>query len=216
MVLAARAITQGNRSISVNVNGQAFSGAYEARMSGDEIGANPLTIVNQGPDPVDAVVTTIAAPSQPLSAGGNGFSIDRSYYTLDGQPASIYSVNQNERFLVVLQMREINAWPSRVIVTDLLPAGFVIDNPRLVGSAELDNFPWLGATSASHAEFRTDRFMAAFDRTGSSNRDFVAAYVVRAITPGVYAQPAAVVEDMYRPELAARTATGMLEVLGAP
>ncbi|MDZ7600691.1 MAG: alpha-2-macroglobulin family protein [Hoeflea sp.] len=216
MVLAARAITAGNRSISVNVNGQAFAGAYETRMSGEEIGANPLTIVNQGADPVDAVVTTMAAPAQPLSAGGTGFSISRSYFTLDGEPASISSVNQNDRFLVVLQMREANAWTSRVVVTDLLPAGFVIDNPRLMGSAELGNFAWLGEISASHAEFRTDRFMAAFDRFGSSDREFVAAYVVRAVTPGIYAHPAAVVEDMYRPELAARTATGMLEVLDRP
>ena len=140
MVLAARAIAAGNRSISVNVNGQAFAGAFEARMSGEAIGASPLTIVNQGPDRVDAVVTTMAAPLQPLSAGGEGFSIDRSYYTLDGLPASISSVNQNDRFLVVLQMREANAWTSRVVVTDLLPAGFVIDNPRLMGSAELGNF----------------------------------------------------------------------------
>ena len=58
--------------------------------------------------------------------------------------------------------------------------------------------------------------MAAFDRYGSSDREFVAAYVVRAVTPGVYAHPAAVVEDMYRPELAARTATGVLEVRGRP
>ncbi|MEM5472866.1 alpha-2-macroglobulin family protein [Hoeflea sp. AS60] len=216
MVLAARAITAGNRSISVNVNGQAFAGAYQTRMSGDEIRDNPLTIVNQGADPVDAVVTTIAAPAQPLSAGGNGFAISRSYYTLDGQPATISSVQQNERFLVVLQMREVNAWPSRVVVTDLLPAGFVIDNPRLVGSAELSNFPWLGDVSASHAEFRIDRFIAAFDRGGGSNRNFVAAYVVRAVTPGIYTHPAAVVEDMYRPELAARTATGFMEVVGAP
>lgn len=216
MVLAARAIAAGNRSISVNVNGQAYAGAYETRMSGEAIRDNPLTIVNQGADPVDAVVTTIAAPVQPLSAGGTGFLINRSYYTLDGQPASISSVQQNERYLVVLQMREANAWPSRVVVTDLLPAGFVIDNPRLVGSAELGNFPWLGEVSASHAEFRTDRFMAAFDRGATSNRDFVAAYVVRAVTPGIYTHPAAVVEDMYRPELAARTATGFMEVLGAP
>ena len=216
MVLAARAIAAGNRSISVNVNGQAFAGAYEARLSGEEIRDNPLTLVNQGAGPVDAVVTTIAAPAQPLSAGGNGFSINRSYYTLDGQPATISSVRQNERYLVVLQMSEANAWTSRVVVTDLLPAGFVIDNPRLVGSAELGNFPWLGETSASHAEFRTDRFMAAFDRSGTSNRDFVAAYVVRAVTPGIYSHPAAVVEDMYRPELAARTATGFMEVQGAP
>ncbi|WP_245304292.1 hypothetical protein, partial [Hoeflea olei] len=62
----------------------------------------------------------------------------------------------------------------------------------------------------------TDRFMAAFDRGQSSSRDFMAAYVVRAVTPGVYQQPAAVVEDMYRPELSARTATGMIEVLGEP
>ncbi|MCC0035710.1 MAG: alpha-2-macroglobulin family protein [Hoeflea sp.] len=216
MVLAARAIAAGNRSISVNVNGQAYAGAYETRMSGEAIRDTPLTIVNQGADPVDAVVTTIAAPVQPLSAGGTGFLINRSYYTLDGQPASISSVRQNERYLVVLQMREANAWPSRVVVTDLLPAGFVIDNPRLVGSAELGNFPWLGEVSASHAEFRSDRFMAAFDRGATSNRDFVAAYVVRAVTPGIYTHPAAVVEDMYRPELAARTATGFMEVLGAP
>ncbi|MDF1608981.1 alpha-2-macroglobulin family protein [Hoeflea sp. YIM 152468] len=216
MVLAARAITAGNRSISVNVNGRSFAGAYDARLSGEEIAANPLTIVNQGDDPVDAVVTTIAAPVQPLSAGGAGFSITRSYYTLEGEPASISTVRQNERYLVVLQMREANAWTSRVVVTDLLPAGFVIDNPQLVGSAELGNFAWLGEVSASHAEFRSDRFMAAFERGGTSNRDFVAAYVVRAVTPGVYAHPAAVVEDMYRPELAARTATGVLEVLGAP
>jgi uncharacterized protein YfaS (alpha-2-macroglobulin family) len=209
-------VAAGNRSISVNITGQTYAGAYEARRSGEEIAADPLTIVNQGADPVDAVVTTIAAPAQPLSAGGTGFEINRSYYTLDGQPASIAQARQNERYLVVLDMREINAWTSRVVVTDLLPAGFVIDNPRLVGSAELGNLPWLGGVSASHAEFRSDRFMAAFDRRASSDRAFRAAYVVRAVTPGIYAQPAAVVEDMYRPELAARTATGVLEVLGAP
>ncbi len=81
MVLAARAVAAGNRSISVNINGQTYAGAYEARRSGEEIAADPLTIVNQGADPVDAVVTTIAAPAQPLSAGGTGFEINRSAIT---------------------------------------------------------------------------------------------------------------------------------------
>ncbi|WP_245304294.1 alpha-2-macroglobulin family protein, partial [Hoeflea olei] len=144
MVLAARAIAAGNRAISVEVNGQTYAGAYEARFDGAEIRDTPVTLVNKGPDPVDAVVTTIAAPVQPLSAGGDGFAITRDYYALDGQPVSISQVRQNERFVVVLQMREDNEWPSRVVVTDLLPAGFVIDNPRLIGSAELSNFDWLG------------------------------------------------------------------------
>jgi uncharacterized protein YfaS (alpha-2-macroglobulin family) len=38
------------------------------------------------------------------------------------------------------------------------------------------------------------------------------AYVVRAVTPGVYAHPAATVEDMYRPEFSARSAAGVMEV----
>jgi uncharacterized protein YfaS (alpha-2-macroglobulin family) len=99
-----------------------------------------------------------------------------------------------------------------MLVTDLLPAGFEIDNPGLVSSAQLSNFGWLPDTSAAHLEFRDDRFVAAFDPGGNSSREVTLAYVVRAVTPGVYAHPAASVEDMYRPQYSARTATGMMEV----
>ena len=88
-----------------------------------------------------------------------------------------------------------------MLVTDLLPAGFEIDNPGLVSSAELTNFPWLAQTEAAHLEFRDDRFVAAFNRDqGDDSRDITLAYVVRAVTPGTYAHPAASVEDMYRPQ----------------
>jgi alpha-2-macroglobulin len=33
------------------------------------------------------------------------------------------------------------------------------------------------------------------------------------VTPGVYSHPATYVEDMYRPQFSARTATGAMEVL---
>ena len=115
--------------------------------------------------------------------------------------------------MVVLQgQRAATTGPSRVLVNDLLPAGFEIDNPRLVYSADLTNFPWLEQTEAAHLEFRDDRFVAAFDRERRRDRDITLAYVVRAVTPGVYAHPAASVEDMYRPQFSARTATGMMEV----
>ena len=41
---------------------------------------------------------------------------------------------------------------------------------------------------------------------------FTLAYVVRAVTPGEFVYPAAVVEDMYDPETAGRTAIGKLSV----
>ncbi len=212
MLLAARALSQSSDDLRLTVDGNAHAGAFSRRLSGLEIEAAPLTVANQGNEPVDAVITTVAAPQQPLPAGGEGFTIERRYYTLDGEEANVSDARQNERYVVVLEMMEQNAWPSRVLVSDLLPAGFEIDNPRLVGSAELANFEWLGETDAVHTEFRDDRFIAAFDRNGGGK--FRLAYVVRAVTPGVYTHPAASVEDMYRPQLSARTATGFMEIVG--
>ncbi|EKF18784.1 alpha-2-macroglobulin family protein [Nitratireductor pacificus] len=214
MLLAARALSQSSDDIALIVDGTAHSGAFSRRMSGAEVSSTPLTLANRGTDPVNAVITTVAAPQQPLPAGGEGFTIARTYYRLDGTEMNVSEARQNERYVVVLNVTEANAWPSRILVSDLLPAGFEIDNPRLVGSADLANFEWLGETSAVHTEFRDDRFIAAFDRNGGSERDFRLAYVVRAVTPGVYTHPAASVEDMYRPQLSARTATGFMEVLG--
>lgn len=199
----------------IEVNGAARTGSYAARMTGDALIEHPVVIRNEGTDAVSAVVTTVAAPAQPLSAGGEGFTIERSYYTLDGTAANVSEARQNERYVVVLKVTETNDWPSRVLITDLLPAGFEIDNPSLVDSAQLSNFEWIGEVQAAHTEFRSDRFVAAFDRSKGDNREITLAYVVRAVTPGTYDHPAANVEDMYRPQFSARTATGRMEVQAA-
>ncbi|MGN6305599.1 MAG: hypothetical protein ACTHNH_12325, partial [Mesorhizobium sp.] len=211
MLLAARALKEGNNSIQLSIDGQPHSGAWATTVSGDDLQASPITVANAGKDALQAVVTTVAAPAQPLPAGGDGFTIERTYYRLDGTEANVTEVNQNERFVVVLKVHENNDWQQRVLITDLLPGGFEIDNPGLVSSAQLSNFSWLAQTDAAHLEFRDDRFVAAFNPSQDS-RDMTLAYVVRAVTPGVYAHPAASVEDMYRPQYSARTATGMMEV----
>ncbi|ACP22730.1 putative inner membrane lipoprotein (plasmid) [Sinorhizobium fredii NGR234] len=215
MLLAARAVQGGDEDMRLAVNGAARTGSYAARIAGDALIEHPVVIRNNGTDAVSAVVTTVAAPAQPLSAGGDGFAIERTYYTLDGAEANVSQARQNERYVVVLKATESNDWPSRVLITDLLPAGFEIDNPSLVDSAQLSNFEWIGEVQAAHTEFRSDRFVAAFDRSTGDNREITLAYVVRAVTPGTYDHPAANVEDMYRPQFSARTATGRMEVLAA-
>jgi uncharacterized protein YfaS (alpha-2-macroglobulin family) len=213
MLLAARALKEGNESITLKINDAPHSGAWSEEIAGSDIADSPLTVANTGKSPLQAVVTTVAAPAQPLPAGGDGFTIERTYYNLDGTEANVTEAVQNERYVVVLKVSEQNDWPSRMLVTDLLPAGFEIDNPGLVSSAQLSNFSWLAQTETAHLEFRDDRFVAAFNpNDGGGNRSIMLAYVVRAVTPGVYAHPAAVVEDMYRPQFSARTATGMMEV----
>ncbi|HWK65935.1 MAG TPA: MG2 domain-containing protein [Rhizobiaceae bacterium] len=212
MLLAARALREGNAALRLTVDGAPHTGPYSTQVTGDELVARPITIGNPGKNALEAAVTTMAIPSQTLPAGGDGFTIERTYYRLDGSEANATETTQNERYVAVLRITQLNDWGARVLVNDLLPAGFEIDNPGLVSSAELSNFAWLPQTKAAHLEFRDDRFTAAFDRAQGDASEVTVAYVVRAVTPGVYAHPAATVEDMYRPEFSARTASGMMEV----
>src|SRR5439155_3238528 len=124
--------------------------------------------------------------------------IERRYHTLDGEPADPSKAKQNQRFVVVLKMTEPRPQFGRVIVADYLPAGFEIDNPRLVSSGETGTLAWIAdAQEPVNSEFRDDRFTAAFERRGTERPVFTVAYVVRAVSPGRYVLPQAYVEDMY-------------------
>jgi uncharacterized protein YfaS (alpha-2-macroglobulin family) len=213
MVLAARAVKDGDQDIKIEVNDQPMSGGYRTRVTGDELLENPIKVVNAAAEPVTAVITSVASPKSPLTAGGDGFEISRAYYTLDGEEANVSEARQNERYVVVLTVKPKNDINTRMMVTDLLPAGFEIDNPGLVNSASLGNFSWLPETEAAHLEFRYDRFNAAINRYPGDTSDVTLAYVVRAVTPGTYDHPAASVEDMYRPDLYARSAAGKMKVV---
>jgi hypothetical protein len=159
------------------------------------------------------VVSVTGAPVTPEPAAERGFKIERLYYTLDGEPADPSKAKQNERFAVVLRITEGTPQFGRIIVADYLPAGFEIDNPRLVSSGDTGTLSWIeNAVAPVHAEFRDDRFSAAFERNARDKPVFAVAYVVRAVSPGSYVLPQAYVEDMYRPDRFGRTGTGAVEV----
>ncbi|KPF43424.1 alpha-2-macroglobulin family protein [Rhizobium sp. AAP43] len=216
MLLAARAMQQDDKALKVEVNGAERTGAYAATIPGEALLQSPVTLTNKGLEPISAAVTTVAAPVEPPAAGGEGFGITRTYYSLDGEEANITEATQNERYVVLIEVTEEAEWPAQILITDLLPAGLEIDNPSLVDSAALTNFDWLAQTDTAHLEFRSDRFVAAIDRAEGDNSPITLAYVVRAVTPGTYDLPAASVEDMYRPQLSARTAAGAMTVSAAP
>lgn len=216
LLLAARAVNKGDDGMSVTVDGTLKTGAYQARMEGDALLKQPVTLQNSSQEPLTATVTTVASPRYPLPAASSGFTIERSYYDLAGEPVNISAAQQNERYVVVLKIAQDKPIPTQLLVTDLLPAGLEIDNPALVGSADLANFDWVGDTQAAHLEFRNDRFVAALDSSRQENGEMMLAYVVRAVTPGTYDHPAATVEDMYRPQRYARTAVGRMEVKANP
>jgi hypothetical protein len=214
LVLAARAL--GKQNVSLNVEEAEQVGPYYATYNQADIEASDVTITNTGDTAVDTVVTVSGAPTTPEPAADHGFKLERSFHTLDGEDADIAHAKQNQRFVVVLKITDAQPQFARVALIDYLPAGFEIDNPRLVSSGDTGTLDWIeNAGTPVHTEFRDDRFTAAFDRTNSDPAVFTVAYVVRAVSPGDYVLPQAEVEDMYRPDRFGRTGTGTVSVQAA-
>lgn len=246
MLLAANALGDEARNAKLSVNGSPVSGALLRALSPAELTGSGLVVRNDGDAPTDAVISVIGAALTPEPPASKGFNIERSAYKLDGTKVDLKSaaggaseVKQNDRFVIVVKV-EAKEEGGRILLVDRLPAGFEIENPRLVEGGDIKGLDWL-KTSAKpeHTEFRDDRFVAAFNFSGGNTAHgneesggngtasgdtarkaadgapvtATVAYIVRAVTPGTFVHPAATVEDMYRPERYARTAAGKLTVI---
>ena len=133
---------------------------------------------------MQAVVTVTGAPLTPEPAAEKGFKIERLYYTLDGDAGRRRRRSkQNTRFVVVLKITEPQPQFGRVIVADYLPAGFEIDNPRLVSSGDTGTLSWI--EDARRAGRMPNSATTASPRRSSARASdpavFTVAYVVRAV-----------------------------------
>lgn len=207
-LLAARALLRDPATAALTLNGDPVAGPFVRRFAAAGLPAQ--TIRNDGTHPTDITLTTIGIPRIAPEAGGYGYAIDRAYYDLDGTPVSLDAVTSGTRLVTVLTVRPFEKGEARLMIDDPLPAGLEIDNPNLLQSGDIRSLDWLDPANARHTEFRADRFLAAVD--WRSDKPFQLAYMVRAISPGSYHHPAASVEDMYRPQYRARSATGRIEV----
>ncbi|MDD9743028.1 MULTISPECIES: alpha-2-macroglobulin family protein [Marinovum] len=205
-LLAAHAMVTEPAVSGILLDGEPVTGPLVRRFDG---GAAPRSITNGGDQSTDVTLTTFGTPAGAVAAGGYGYRLERRYFTMEGAPVT-GPVAMGTRLVTVLRVIPAEETGARLMIDDPLPAGFEIDNPNLLRSGDIRALDWLDPVPARHAEFRADRFLAAVEHDGA--QAFELAYVVRAISPGDFHHPAAVVEDMYRPQYRARTASGRLTV----
>lgn len=220
VLLAAQSLLRNSTPIELAVNGAArddLGPAPSFAPSLEEIEAG-MTFANLGESAVYRSLTITGAPQTAPPAVNQGFELTKRIVTRDGRPADLKAVRQNDRFVIVLSGRAQDNRLHPAIIADLLPAGFEIETVLRPedGGGPNNNGPyrWIGAISYPRiAEARDDRFVAAIDVRGAGR--FTIAYVVRAITPGEFAAPGAVIEDMYRPGVFARTSNGRVVITKA-
>ena len=215
MMLAAAALIDDAGEREIAVDGEMIAKSLFRQFDEAQLAASPVLVRNLGAGSHEAVIAATGVPIDPEPAGGNGYKIEREYFTPEGKPIDVATVAQNDRFVVVLRVRSSHERAGRLLIVDPIAAGFEIVNPNLSVRGQASQYKWLTIdSSATHTEARSDRFVAAFDRKSKDKRTFKTAYTVRAVSPGIFAQPGATVEDMYRPELFARTAAGQVEIVG--
>ncbi|MBL9051746.1 MAG: alpha-2-macroglobulin family protein [Tabrizicola sp.] len=207
-LLAANALIDRPGAEGITIDGKPAEGPLVRVLDAGAV--TPVVVKNEGVD-TTLTITTYGVPTAPEPAGGNGYAIKRSYFTMSGEEVTLENVAAGTRLVTVLEVTPFAYGEARLMVSDPLPAGFEIDNPNLMSAGSTSELSWLDTLQdVQHSEFRQDRFLTAVD--WSSDQPFKLAYVVRAVSPGTFHHAAASVEDMYRPDFRARSETGEITI----
>jgi uncharacterized protein YfaS (alpha-2-macroglobulin family) len=216
MVLAAQALAKEAENFAITVNGTSHRGALYRNLSQAALDVKPMVIRNDSQADSRVILSVSGIPTTPAPAVSEGYSVTRKIFALDGTEVSPTEIKQNERYLITLEVdAPLPRRAARLLVVDPLPAGLEIENPKLTEASTEGLSFFSDRTTAEHTEARDDRFVAAFQLSGGEKGPVRVGYLVRAVTPGTYVHPAAIAEDMYRPERFGRTGFGSLIVLPA-
>lgn len=213
LLLAAHALLKQRGQLRLAVDGQPTTAdPFYLSPTAEQL-SKGATVTNQGSDPVWTVADLSGVPVAQQPPAREGFTISRRYYTRTGKEVDPTQIRQNDLLVAVITGEALGREQQQALVVDLLPAGLEIENARLAHNTSTTEIAWLPElTELLHTEIRDDRFAAALDIDQGSKRKFTLAYLVRAVTPGVYRLPAVYVEDMYKPWQFGRGAMGTMQL----
>lgn len=108
--------------------------------------------------------------------------VRRNYYDRTGKPIVNNTFKQNQLVVVQIELEsQYNSDIDNIVITDMLPAGFEIENKRLTDMPIMD---WIKTKStADYEDIRDDRINIF---TSLDRKPKVFYYLVRAVSPGKY------------------------------
>ncbi len=154
------------------------------------------------------------AQAEGLSATGKYEQIDnvlkvrKQFYSRSGQPLGAAKFKQNQLVVVKITLQSTNGLAvDNVVVTDMLPAGVEIENPRLTADRDL---VWVkDQTTPEHFDIRDDRINFFTNLSGKPQTFY---YLVRAVSKGKFQMGPVSADAMYRGEYRSYSGGGVAVV----
>ena len=108
--------------------------------------------------------------------------VRRTFFDRDGHEMGLSSFKQNDLIVVRISLEAAyDGTVENIAITDMLPAGFEIENTRL---SEMPAMKWIKEEAEpDYRDIRDDR-INMFTSASRRRRDYY--YMVRAVSPGTY------------------------------
>ncbi|MGC4037095.1 MAG: MG2 domain-containing protein [Chitinophagaceae bacterium] len=134
--------------------------------------------------------------------------VRKRFYDRFGTPITGTTFKQNDLVIVGITLeRSFSTDVENIVITDLLPAGFEIENPR---TKEIPGMDWIKDASTPRAlDVRDDRIHFFVD---AYNNKQVYYYAVRAVSPGQYKMGPVSADAMYKGEYHSYNGAGVVRV----
>jgi alpha-2-macroglobulin len=134
--------------------------------------------------------------------------VRKKFLSRTGAPVSGTTFRQNDLVVVKLTISTTdNTYADNVVITDMLPAGFEIENPRVGAVPELE---WIKDNSSpDHFDIRDDR-INLYARAEGQEKHFY--YLVRAVSMGSFVMGPVSADAMYNGEYHSYNGAGKIKV----
>jgi len=209
----ARKANQSNVTATIKVNGKVVG----------EFKDKPVRLTDK----------KLGSPAAEISVSGNGnlyyfwqsegltpdgsykqedsyIKVRKAFYDRFGNPIKTNSFKQNDLIIVQLTLQNsYNTSVENIVITDMLPAGFEIENPR---TQEIPGMQWIkNATHPTALDVRDDRINYFVDLWNANPQYYY--YAVRAVSPGIYQMGPVSADAMYNGEYHSYNGAGVVRVV---
>jgi uncharacterized protein YfaS (alpha-2-macroglobulin family) len=187
---------------------RAFNSHEVLQISDFDLSGQPVEVTVTGKGTAYVYWTSEGVPAEGLAKEEDkGLKVRREYLHRNGKPADLKSIKQGDTLIVDLSFG--SAGIDNVVVEDLLPAGFEVENPRLKTTEKMDASPD-DMLDPVNIDVRDDRMVLFLDAKAGTQHY---RYIVRAVTKGDFVLPAVKAEAMYDPSVYSVSGQGRVQVV---